>query len=158
MNSRPSRWNPGRARLSRTSSTRSRSPATASSTASALGAGRLWREVVNTFRTIGAFFTGNISFDKNVAGPITLVTVSSEHSERSFLDLLWFLAYVSVMLAVLNILPIPVLDGGHIVYLVAEKIRGRPLSDAVIGAHAARRPAAAPHADGVRHQERHQDF
>jgi regulator of sigma E protease len=99
----------------------------------ALGAGRLWREVVNTFRTIGGFFTGNIHFAKNVAGPITLVNVSSEHSERSFLDLLWFLAYVSVMLAVLNILPIPVLDGGHVVYLVAEKIRGRPLSDAVIG-------------------------
>jgi regulator of sigma E protease len=99
-----------------------------------LGAGRLWREVANTFRTIGAFFTGNIAFAKNVAGPITLVNVSSEHSERSFLDLLWFLAYVSVMLAVLNILPIPVLDGGHVVYLAAEKIRGgRPLSDAVIG-------------------------
>ena len=46
--------------------------------------------LVNTFRTIGGFFTGNINFGKNVAGPITLVTVSSEHSERSFLDLLWF--------------------------------------------------------------------
>jgi regulator of sigma E protease len=99
-----------------------------------LGAGRLWREVKNTFRTIGAFFTGNIAFSKNIAGPITLVGASSRASEESFLDLLWFLAYVSVMLAVLNILPIPILDGGHVVFLIAEKLRGgRPLPDRVIG-------------------------
>jgi regulator of sigma E protease len=98
------------------------------------GASRLWRETVNTFRTIGGFFTGNIAFTKNVAGPITLVSVSSDASDQGFLDLLWFLAYVSVMLAVLNVLPIPVLDGGHVVFLAAEKLRGgRPLSDAVIG-------------------------
>lgn len=98
------------------------------------GAGRLWREVKNTFRTIGAFFSGNIAFSKNIAGPITLVGASSKASEESFFDLLWFLAYVSVMLAVLNILPIPILDGGHVVFLIAEKLRGgRPLPDRVIG-------------------------
>jgi len=98
------------------------------------GANRLWRETVNTFRTIGGFFNGNIAFTKNIAGPITLVSASSHASQQSFLDLLWFLAYVSVMLAVLNVLPIPVLDGGHVVFLIAEKLRGgRPLSDATIG-------------------------
>ncbi len=98
------------------------------------GASRLWRETVNTFRTIGGFFNGNIAFTKNVAGPITLVSVSSDASDQGFLDLLWFLAYVSVMLAVLNVLPIPVLDGGHVVFLAAEKLRGgRPLSDVTIG-------------------------
>ena len=98
------------------------------------GASRLWRETVNTFRTIGGFFSGNIAFTKNIAGPITLVSASSHASDQGFLDLLWFLAYVSVMLAVLNVLPIPVLDGGHVVFLIAEKLRGgRPLSDATIG-------------------------
>lgn len=99
----------------------------------AYGGQRLGREVVNVFRTIGGFFTGQIAFAKNVAGPITLVTASSRASQEGFLDLLWFLAYVSVMLAVLNILPVPVLDGGHVVLLLAEKLRGRPLSDVVVG-------------------------
>lgn len=99
----------------------------------AYGGQRLGREVVNVFRTIGGFFSGQIAFTKNVAGPITLVTASSRASREGFLDLLWFLAYVSVMLAVLNILPVPVLDGGHVVLLLAEKLRGRPLPDAVVG-------------------------
>lgn len=97
------------------------------------GGERLWREVRNTFRTIGSFFSGSLSFQKNIAGPITLVNASSKASEQSLLDLLWFLAYVSVMLAVLNILPIPVLDGGHMLFLLIEKVRGRPLSDEAIG-------------------------
>ena len=98
----------------------------------AQGARRFTREVANTFRTIGSFFSGDINFSKNIAGPITLVRFSKRASEDSFLDLLWWLAYVSVMLAVLNILPVPVLDGGHLIYLAAEKIRGRPLSEATV--------------------------
>lgn len=99
----------------------------------AYGGQRLGREVINVFRTIGGFFSGQIAFSKNVAGPITLVNASSKASQEGFLDLLWFLAYVSVMLAVLNILPVPVLDGGHVVLLLAEKLRGKPLSDTTIG-------------------------
>lgn len=93
------------------------------------GAGRTWREIRNVFRTIGAFVTGRVSFRKNVAGPLTIVKVSSDLADRGFLELLWFLAYVSVMLAVLNILPIPVLDGGHLLFILIEKIKGSPLKD-----------------------------
>ncbi len=93
------------------------------------GAERTWREVVNTFRTIGSFFTGSVSFRKNVGGPIAIVDASSSAATRGFLQLLWFMAYVSVMLAVLNILPIPVLDGGHLLFILIEKIKGSPLSD-----------------------------
>jgi len=100
--------------------------------AAGMGAARTWRETKNVFRTIGALFTGNISFHKNIAGPITLIKVSKSLAEDSFLRLLWFLAYVSVMLAVLNILPIPVLDGGHLVFILIEKIKGKPLSDEMI--------------------------
>ncbi|MEZ6008533.1 MAG: site-2 protease family protein [Planctomycetota bacterium] len=89
-----------------------------------------WLEVVNTFRTIGAFFTGRVSFAKNVGGPIMIVKASSDFADRGFLQLLWFLAYVSVMLAVLNILPIPVLDGGHLLFILIEKIKGSPLRTA----------------------------
>ena len=95
----------------------------------ALGAKRTWREIVNVFRTIGAFFTGRVSFAKNVAGPITIVDVSRRSADRGSKPLLWFLAYVSVMLAVLNILPIPILDGGHLLFILIEKIKGSPLKD-----------------------------
>lgn len=96
------------------------------------GASRAWRETKNVFRTIGALFTGTISFDKNIAGPITLIDFSRKFAEDSWLRLIWFLAYVSVMLAVLNILPIPILDGGHLMFILIEKIKGAPLKDETI--------------------------
>jgi len=98
----------------------------------AMGFGRTVRETKNVFRTIGSLFAGTINFDKNIAGPITLVTVSKRFAERGMLRLLWFLAYVSVMLAVLNILPIPILDGGHLMFILIEKIKGAPLKDETI--------------------------
>jgi len=97
-----------------------------------MGAARTVRETRNVFRTIGALFTGTISFNKNIAGPITLITASKRFAEDSLLRLIWFLAYVSVMLAVLNILPIPVLDGGHLMFILIEKIKGKPLEDETI--------------------------
>lgn len=98
----------------------------------AMGASRTVRETKNVFRTIGALFSGTISFNKNIAGPITLITASKRFAEDSLLRLVWFLAYVSVMLAVLNILPIPVLDGGHLMFILIEKIKGKPLEDETI--------------------------
>ena len=94
-----------------------------------LGAKRSVREVKNVFRTIGALFGGRLSFQKNIAGPITLVTVSKNMADDGLLRLVWFLAYISIMLAVLNILPIPVLDGGHLLFILIEKIKGKPLSE-----------------------------
>ena len=95
----------------------------------ALGFHRTIREVKNVFRTIGSLFAGRLSFQKNIAGPITLVRVSKNMAEDSMMQLIWFLAYISVMLAVLNILPIPVLDGGHLMFILIEKIKGSPLSE-----------------------------
>jgi regulator of sigma E protease len=94
-----------------------------------LGLQRTWRETKAVFRTIGSLFSGTISFNKNIAGPITLVRASKRFAEEGFLRLLWFLGYVSVMLAVLNILPIPVLDGGHLMFILIEKIKGSPLKE-----------------------------
>ena len=83
------------------------------------------------FRTIGGLFSGSISFNKNIAGPITLITASKQQAAAGLPSLLWFLAYISVMLAVLNILPIPVLDGGHLLFILIEKVKGSPLNEAV---------------------------
>ncbi len=96
-----------------------------------LGWDRMVRETTNVFRTIGALVTGNLSFNKNIAGPVRLIGASKSFAEDGFLRLLWFLAYVSVMLAVLNILPIPILDGGQLVFILIEKIRGKKLSEAL---------------------------
>ncbi len=92
-----------------------------------MGASRTWREVKNVFRTIGALFTGRLNFNKSIAGPITMIDVSNDMAEESMPKFIWFLAYISVMLAVMNILPIPVLDGGHLLFIIIEKIKGSPL-------------------------------
>ena len=68
----------------------------------------------------------------NLAGPITIATVAYSAAGSSLLDLINFLGFLSVNLAVLNFLPIPPLDGGQMVYLLAEKVRGRPLPDSAV--------------------------
>ncbi|MDA1194493.1 MAG: site-2 protease family protein [Planctomycetota bacterium] len=97
-----------------------------------MGWDRMVRETANVFRTISALVRGQLSFSKNVVGPVRLIGASKQFAEHGMLELLWFLAYVSVMLAVLNILPIPVLDGGHLMFILIGKVRGRPLSDGTI--------------------------
>lgn len=97
-----------------------------------IGVSRTWREVKNVFRTIGGLFSGDINFQKNIAGPITLITASKSQADAGLPSLFWFLGYISVMLAVLNILPIPVLDGGHALFIIIEKIKGSPLKESVV--------------------------
>jgi len=83
--------------------------------------------VAETFRFIEKFVTGKISV-KAVGGPIFIATQSGEQARRGAYSLFTFMALLSVNLAVLNVLPIPVLDGGHLIFLLIEKIRGGPLS------------------------------
>jgi membrane-associated protease RseP (regulator of RpoE activity) len=90
-------------------------------------------EIVGIFRVIGAFFTGNLSFQKNVAGPVTIVRASAARSEQGILSFFLFLAYISVTLAVMNVLPIPVLDGGHLMFILIEKVKGSPLKEETMG-------------------------
>jgi regulator of sigma E protease len=90
------------------------------------------REFRNIFRMIRSFFTGEIRVDKGLGGPGTLVAMSSQAFEQGFSLFLLLVALISVNLAVLNILPIPVLDGGQLLFLIVEKIRGRPLKEATI--------------------------
>ncbi len=83
--------------------------------------------VAETFRFLKMFVTGEVSM-KAVGGPIFIATQSGEQARRGAYALFMFMALLSVNLAVLNVLPIPILDGGHLVFLALEKLRGSPLS------------------------------
>lgn len=77
--------------------------------------------------TVGKLLTGQMSMD-NLSGPIGIAKVASASSVYGWRVLLRLCAVLSVSLGVLNLLPIPVLDGGHILFLTIEAVRGRPLS------------------------------
>ena len=74
---------------------------------------------------IGKLFSGQESFRENVGGPIVIAQQSKEMADRGGSEFWGFVAYLSVALAVFNILPIPALDGGHIVFLVYEAVARR---------------------------------
>lgn len=82
-----------------------------------------------TVKSIGKMVTGALS-PENLSGPLTIARVAGDSASSGWYAYLSFLAYLSVSLGVLNLLPIPVLDGGHLVFFAVEAIRGRPLSDA----------------------------
>lgn len=85
--------------------------------------------------TLRNLFSGRVSA-KALRGPLGIAEAAYHFSERGTGDLLWFLGFLSVSLAVLNFLPIPVLDGGHMAFLLWEGIRGKPASERVmIGAN-----------------------
>jgi regulator of sigma E protease len=83
--------------------------------------------VAKTAEFIKQWITGEVSV-KMVGGPLFIAQQSGREAQRGVGSLFLFMAMLSVNLAVLNILPIPVLDGGHLVFLAYEKLRGRPLS------------------------------
>ncbi len=67
---------------------------------------------------------------RELGGPIFIGQISGQFAAAGFLPLIYFMAFLSVNLAILNLLPIPVLDGGHLVFLLIEGVRGKPLSEA----------------------------
>lgn len=83
---------------------------------------------VMTLTSMGKMLSGIIGLD-NLSGPITIAKVAKQSFEISWEMVLSTAAIISLSLAVLNLLPIPVLDGGHIVYYAIELIRGKPLSE-----------------------------
>lgn len=83
-----------------------------------------------TIKSIGKMLTGLIGID-NLSGPITIAEVSKQSIEMGWQQALSTAALISLSLAVLNLLPIPVLDGGHLVYYTYELIMGRSVSESV---------------------------
>ncbi len=83
--------------------------------------------VYETLRFVVNLVSGNISADM-IGGPLFIAKQSGKEAEKGAKSLFFFMALLSVNLAVLNVLPIPVLDGGHLVFLAIEAVKGSPLS------------------------------
>ncbi|AQZ93283.1 sigma E protease regulator RseP [Halopseudomonas phragmitis] len=92
--------------------------------------GKTWDMTVLTLESLKKMLTGLVSA-KNLSGPITIAKVAGASAKSGLESFLTFIAYLSISLGVLNLLPIPVLDGGHLVYYTAEWIRGKPLSERI---------------------------
>lgn len=86
--------------------------------------------IAMTISSLGKMIIGLIGLD-NLSGPITIAKVAGHTADLGWQATIGFMALLSVSLGVLNLLPIPVLDGGHLVYYTFEAILGRPLSDSV---------------------------
>ena len=80
--------------------------------------------------SIGKLVMGELS-PKNLSGPITIAKVAGDTAKSGFDNFIRFIAILSIMLGVMNLLPIPVLDGGHLVYYLIEIVKGSPVSDSV---------------------------
>ena len=94
----------------------------------AVAAQRTWTSTIFTVEMLGRMVTGDVSM-KNISGPINIAQIAGESAERGWRYFLGILAVVSISLGVLNLLPIPVLDGGQIVYQLVEAIKGGPLTE-----------------------------
>lgn len=95
--------------------------------AAARGVEQTWDVCVLTVDFLAGLFTGRQS-PRNVGGAITIGQLSGRFARAGLEEFLGFMAILSINLAILNLLPIPVLDGGHLVFLGIEAVRGRPLS------------------------------
>ncbi|MFI4956872.1 MAG: RIP metalloprotease RseP [Gammaproteobacteria bacterium] len=87
-----------------------------------------YKMVIGNVKMLAYMATGRASFD-NISGPVTIARAAGESVEEGSTAYLYFLAMISVGLAVLNLLPIPVLDGGHLLFYVIEMVLRRPLSE-----------------------------
>ena len=88
---------------------------------------RTWALSALTVRMLGKMLIGRASFE-NISGPITIAQYAKSTAEAGLSYFLRFLAIVSISLGVLNLLPIPVLDGGHLMFYIVEMIKGSPVS------------------------------
>ena len=94
----------------------------------AIGARQTWDMSWFSLRMMGKMLTGDLSL-RNLSGPVTIADLAGRTVRVGWYAYVSFLALISISLGVLNLLPIPVLDGGHLVYYGLEALRGRPLSE-----------------------------
>jgi len=90
--------------------------------------GKTWETSIITLKMFGKMLIGEVSM-KNLSGPITIADYAGQSAAMGAVAYLGFLALISISLGVLNLLPIPILDGGHLLYYAAEFIKGSPVSE-----------------------------
>lgn len=83
-----------------------------------------------TLKAIGQMITGERSA-REISGPIGIAKYSGQSAEQGISTVLWFITVLSINLGLVNLFPIPVLDGGHLLYYAVEAVRGKPLADKV---------------------------
>ncbi len=96
----------------------------------ALGASETWRRFKEVLSVLRLLATGKLGAG-SLGGPIKIFQAAGQEASQGVSRLLLFLTFLSANLAILNFLPIPALDGGHMVFLTAEAIRGKPVSEAL---------------------------
>jgi regulator of sigma E protease len=89
---------------------------------------KTWETSTITLKMLGKMVLGEVSM-KNLSGPITIADYAGQSAAMGIAAYLGFLALISISLGVLNLLPIPLLDGGHLLYYVAELVKGSPVSE-----------------------------
>ncbi len=89
------------------------------------GATRTWDTAWFSLRMMGRMVTGEVSW-RNISGPVTIADYAGQTARMGFAAYIAYLALISISLGVLNLLPIPMLDGGHLLYYLVEIVRGSP--------------------------------
>ena len=99
--------------------------------ASTQAAVRTWELSVFTVKMLGRIVIGSASL-KNISGPLTMADYAGQSAQAGVLTFVGYLALISISLGVLNLLPVPLLDGGHLLYYLVEIFKGSPVSDRVL--------------------------
>ncbi len=97
-------------------------------TAMGLGVSHTWSMSRLILVSLGQMITGKLSVKDSLGGPITIMRMAGQEAKSGLKDFLFFIAGISIMLAILNLLPIPVLDGGSVAFFLIEGIMGKPIS------------------------------
>lgn len=92
---------------------------------------KTWETSTFSLKMLGKMLTGDVSW-KGISGPVTIASYAGQSAHIGWKAFLGFLALISISLGVLNLLPIPVLDGGHLLYYMVEIFKGSPVSEAVM--------------------------
>ena len=92
---------------------------------------KTWDTSIFSLQMMGRMITGDVSW-RNLSGPLTIADYAGQSARAGMVAFISFLALVSISLGVLNLLPIPLLDGGHLMYHIAELIQGKPVSERVM--------------------------
>ena len=89
---------------------------------------RTWDTAIFSLQMLGKMIVGEVSL-KNLSGPITIADYAGQSAQVGWVSYLVFLALISISLGVLNLLPVPLLDGGHLMYYIVEIFKGSPVSE-----------------------------